>query len=64
MFVIANTIKPTKKGSYKLFIYHFKTLLASERSERDTHRSIQSRIVYNYYWRASEASETLSGLFN
>ena len=30
--------------------------------ERDTIRSVQSRIVD--YWRASEASKTLSGLFN
>ena len=41
-------------------------LLASERSERYTLRSVQSRIadIYIYYWRASEGSETLSGLFN
>ena len=39
-------------------------LLASERSERDTIRGVQIRAgaVYIYiYWRASEASETLSG---
>ena len=40
-------------------------LLASERSDRDTLRSVQLRIAdIIYYWRASEASETLSGLFN
>ncbi len=35
-------------------------LLASERSERDTIRGTQSRFRYN--WRASVASETLTGV--
>ena len=47
-------------------IYITDSLLVSERSELDTLRSVQSRIadIYIYNWRASEASETLSGLFN
>ena len=40
--------------------------MASERSERDTIRDVQIRAcaVYIYFnWRASEASETLSGVY-
>ncbi len=36
-------------------------LLASERSERDTYRGKNEKIG-DVYWRASEASETLSGV--
>ena len=36
-------------------------LRASERSERSEHTVV---LPLRYYWRASEASETLSGLFN
>ena len=38
-------------------------LLASKRSERDTTRGVQIR-AGEVYWRASEASETLSGVTN
>ena len=69
LFLISQTSYRTYKiiSSYELARSIMGTIfLVGERAKRARHSqvcSIENR-GYIYYWRASEASETLSGLFN